>query len=68
MSVENLDGLSVREYAQFQTLHPKPHARGTGWYTGYDTLVTTAWDFGMTEFPLDVRYADFKRRLNEAMR
>lgn len=62
---ETYQGWSVRFYSQYQTLHPKPKITRK-WYSGYDTIRVSGWDMGMPEFPLSVRYKDFKVRLSEA--
>lgn len=62
---ETYQGWSVRCHSQYQTLHPKPKITRK-WYSWYDTIRVSRWDMGMPEFPLSVRYDDFKDRLSEA--
>lgn len=72
MSGLTYKGWSVRDWGSYQTQNPKPSPRGMTrpycqWYMGYATLEPSLWDLGMPEIPLELRYADFKDRLGEAI-
>ena len=61
------EGVSVRAWGGWQTRNPKPRDLEDTWGTGYECLELSAWDLGMPEIPLGMRYEDFKQRLDEAL-
>jgi hypothetical protein len=63
--MELYEGWSVRDWASWQTRNPKPSTKSVNWYTGYHTFDVSAWELGMPEIPLHIRYDDFKARLEQ---
>lgn len=59
-------GLDVSFWGPRQTLYPARSRHGNAqWYNGYDPLT---YDDLIEDIPLDIRYQDFKQRLEAALK